>query len=233
MNRLQKTGSLAAFGLGALFVAYLLLLMLVLPARGAGPGTLNDPTIGLAFVTTSPLPVVIDCIYLGMATAFLLITCALYERLGSLTPGLMQLSAATGVMGSVLFLSYGMINFVGNPVVIHTAVYDAVMGHTLYLALRTVGNGLNAAALFAAGWSILLAGWAARDSARFTPSLSNLLMLAGVTLMGSFALLPIGLLGLLLGPVWSIWLGIALRVPNFPLANVRQPSVSTFNVMQS
>ena len=33
---------------------------------------------------------------------------------------------------------------------------------------------------------------------------------AGVAMIVSFVLLPIGLLGVLLAPVWSIWLGITL-----------------------
>jgi len=232
MNHLQKAGSIAAFGLGALFITYLLLLMFVLPAHRVGPGTLNDPVIGLAFVTTSYLPTLIDFIYLGMAATFLLLVFALHERLGSIAPGVMRISAAAGVIASGLFLSYGMINFIGNPVAVHTAIYDVVMGKTLYLVLRTVANGLNAAALFAAGWSILLAGWTARNSRQLTNLLSNLLMGAGVILIGSFVLLPVGLLGVLLAPVWSIWLGIALRATNFPLAKVKQSTLSWFDAVQ-
>jgi hypothetical protein len=111
MNHLQKAGGMAALGLGLLFIGYMGLLLIVLPALGVGPGTLNDPANGLPFVATSSLPVVIDFIYMGIAAAFVLITLALHERLSAVAPGAMQVSAAAGMIASVLFLSYGMINF--------------------------------------------------------------------------------------------------------------------------
>jgi hypothetical protein len=74
--------------------------------------------------------------------------------------------------------------------------------------MRTVTNGLNAAALFAGGWAILLAGWAARDARQLPAQLRYLIIGAGLAMMVSFVLLPVGLLAVLLAPMWSIWLGV-------------------------
>ena len=220
MSNLQKIGSIAAIGLGVLFVCYMGLLLVILPTQGYGPHTLNDPANGISFLATSGLPVLIDFIYMGMAVAFLLIALALYERFGAVAPSVMPISLAAGLMASVLFLGYAMINFVGGSVAVNTHQHDALLGSALYLALRAVTNGLNAAALFAAGWSILLAGWAAHESGQLATSLSKLLIAAGATLISSFVLLPIGLFGVLLGPVWSIWLGIALSDAHAQRANI-------------
>jgi hypothetical protein len=209
VSNLQKMGSLAAIGLGVLFVGYMGLLLIVLPAQGYGPGTLNNPANGISFLATSNLPRLIDFIYMGIAVAFLLISLALYEQLGAVAPSLMQISVAAGLIASVLFLGYAMINFVGSSVAVSTHQHDALIGSTLYLALRTVANGLNAAALFAGGWAILLAGWAARDSRQLPAILSYLMIGAGLAMMVSFVLLPVGLLAVLLAPVWSIWLGVS------------------------
>jgi len=219
VNNLQKAGGVASIGLGMLFISYMMLLFIVLPAQGFGPGTLNDPEHGISFLATSILPMLIDFIYIGMSVAFVLIALALYERLRSVAPDVMQISTTAGLIASVLFLGYAMINFVGSPVAVSIYGRDAITGSTLYLALRTMANGLNAAALFASGWSILLAGWSAHGSGQWSNLLSYLMIGAGLAMMISFVLLPVGLLGVILAPVWSIWLGlIFLHNPQNTLA---------------
>ena len=50
----------------------------------------------------------------------------------------------------------------------------------------------------------------------------SLMILAGLSAGLSFLILPLGLIGLLLAPVWSLWLGVVmLRQPTF--AVVRRP----------
>jgi hypothetical protein len=88
--------------------------------------------------------------------------------------------------------------------------HDPAAGAAIYLTLRVVGNAANAGALFAAGWALALAGWAALRSNDLPKALGFLMLGAGAAMMWSFVLLPIGLLGILLAPVWSIWLGVAL-----------------------
>jgi hypothetical protein len=210
MNKLQKTGAVASMLLGTLFIGYIVLLAVVLPAQGLGPGTLNNPVTGIPFVAASALPLVIDGIYLGIAATFLLITLALYDRLRSDAAVRMQISAVAGLLASGLFLLYAMINLVGNPAAVSLYQHDPSAGGVVYVALRAAANAMNAGALFAAGWALLLAGWSARSAHRLPQVLSYLMIGAGVAMMVSFALLPVGLLGVLLAPVWSIWLGMTL-----------------------
>ena len=210
MNSFRKLGAIASLMLGVLFLGYIGLLAVVLPAQGLGPGTLNNPATGIPFVEASALPLVIDGIYIGIAAVFLLLTLALFDRLRAGAPVMMPISAATGLLASGLFLIYAMINLVGNPIAVSTYQHDTVAGGVIYVTLRATANAINAGALFAAGWALLLAGWSAY-SARSLPQLLSYLMIgAGVAMMVSFVLLPIGLLGVLLAPVWGIWLGITL-----------------------
>jgi hypothetical protein len=210
MNNLQKTGAMASLLLGALFIGYIALLAVVLPAQGLGPGTLNNPATGIPFVAASVLPLAIDGIYIGIAAVFLLLTLALCDRLRSSAPIMMPISAAAGLIASGLFLIYAMINIVGNPIAVSMYQHDTVAGGVIYVTLRATANAMNAGALFAAGWALLLAGWSAQG-ARSLPQLLNYLMIgAGVAMIVSFVLLPIGLLGVLIAPVWSIWLGMTL-----------------------
>jgi hypothetical protein len=209
VSNLQKMGSFASIGLGLLFIGYIVLLLVIMPAQGVGPGTLNDPINGISFLATSGLPMLIDFIYMGIAVAILLITLSLYERLRAVAPVVMQISAAAGVIATVLFLGYAMINFVGSPVAVSVYEHDTATGGALYLTLRVIANGLNAAALFASGWAILLAGWSALGSRQLPMYLSYLMIGAGAAMVASFVLLPVGLLAVVLAPVWSIWLGVS------------------------
>src|SRR5437867_5573978 len=115
MNSFRKIGGIASIALGVLFLGYIVLLAVVLPAQGLGPGTLNNPATGIPFVAASVLPLAIDGIYIGIAAVFLLLTLALYDRLRSAAPALMQISVVTGILASGLFLLCAMINLVGNP----------------------------------------------------------------------------------------------------------------------
>jgi hypothetical protein len=210
MNNLQKTGALASMLLGLLFIGYIALLTIVLPAQGLGPGTLNSPATGIPFVATSILPLMIDATYIGIAVTFLLLTLALCDRLRSAAPALMQISVVTGVLASGLFLLYAMINLVGNPIAVDMYQHDSAAGGVIYVTLRATANAFNASALFAAGWALLLAGWSGRTTNVLPNVLGYLMIGAGLAMIVSFVLLPVGLLGVLLAPVWSIWLGITL-----------------------
>src|SRR5687767_916709 len=79
MNRFRSIGGIAALALSALFIGLVVVLALVLPAQGFGPGTLNDPAQGLVLVRTSFVPVLIDGIYLGVALALPLTLLALAD----------------------------------------------------------------------------------------------------------------------------------------------------------
>jgi hypothetical protein len=210
MNNLQKTGAVASMLLGVLFIGYIALLTIVLPAQGLGPGTLNSPATGIPFVAVSVLPLVIDGIYIGIALVFLLLTLALHDRLRSDAPAMMPISAATGLIASGLFLIYAMINIVGNPIAVSMYQHDTVAGGIIYVTLRATANAINAGALFAAGWALLLAGWSGRATKALPNVLGYLMVGGGLAMIVSFVLLPVGLLGVLLVPVWSIWLGLTL-----------------------
>jgi hypothetical protein len=88
--------------------------------------------------------------------------------------------------------------------------HDSAAGGVIYVTLRATANAFNAGALFAAGWALLLAGWAGRATNVLPTILGYLMIGAGLAMIVSFVLLPVGLLGVLLAPVWIIWLGMAL-----------------------
>ena len=72
-----------------------------------------------------------------------------------------------------------------------------------------VADGLLTAAIFASGWFVFLASWAALRGG-LPKILSYLGLLFGAVSILAFAIPPFILIGVLLGIVWGIWLGIVL-----------------------
>jgi hypothetical protein len=210
MKQRQTVGGIAALCLSTLFIGLLLLLAVVLPGQGYGPHLLDDPATGIRFVATSWLPVVLALIYIGNALAFVPLTLALAHRFRAAAPAVVQVIVAAGLIASGSWLAYGMISMISIPVVVSTYQHDAAGGGAIYLALRLTTNGMNAGAIFAAGWTISLVGWTALRVHGLPKLLSMLMLLAGILMILSFALLSVGLIGVLLAPVWSAWLGCAL-----------------------
>ena len=210
MKQLQTTGGIAALCLSGLFVGLLFLLAVMLPGQGLGPHTLDDPATGIPFVATSSLPVMIALIYIGNALVFVPIMLALYQRLRAAAPAVMQVVVVAGLIASGLFLAYGMINLVGAPTVVSAYQHDAARGGAVYLALRLTANAMSAGALFACGWAISLVSWTALRGGGLPKLLSSIMLLAGISMILSFALLSVGLIGVLFAPVWSAWLGFVL-----------------------
>jgi hypothetical protein len=64
------------------------------------------------------------------------------------------------------------------------------VGSAVYVALRLLGNAVNAGALFAAGLAILLSDWAALRAGKLPAALCYLMLLAGLATALSFAMLP-------------------------------------------
>jgi hypothetical protein len=228
MYTAQKAGGGAAIALSSLFIALLILLIAVLPSQGFGPGALSDPAVGIPFLEYSILPSVIDFIYIGCAVVLVPILLGLYQRFHSNHVVVMSLAFTAGAIASSLFLAYGMINFIGAPYSVSAYHQNAAVGATLYLTLRTIANAMNAAALFATGWAVVLSGWAIRQTRTTSQALAYLMLLAGGATLISFAFLPIGLLGILLAPIWSLWVGIVLlRMPSSSLMTpVTTPTAS-------
>lgn len=208
--QMRTVGSVGALVFGLLFVVLIVLLAVVLPGQGLGPGTLYAPASGVPFIENSSLPALIAFIYIGISVGIVLIVFALYERLSAANPALMLLVAAASVVASSLFLGYAMIDLTGNPHVVSAYRDDPILGGAVYVALRTAGNALNAGALFATGLAIGFVGWVARSTNRLPKPLSYLLIVAGAATTLSFIVLPLGLVAVLLAPIWSIWLGVLL-----------------------
>jgi len=221
MNTILKIGGIAAITLGGFFVLLVLVLM-YLPSIGLGPGTLNDPKIGVGFMESSAIPSWIALLYLGIGIATMIALSASARTFSVNDSALADWATLTAAVAGTLFISYAMSDLVALPYAVTAFHTDPVLGGAAYVAIRAVGHCLSAGGLFATGLGVAILGLAGLRGGVFPKALSLLMILAGLSAGLSFLILPLGLIGLLLAPVWSLWLGVVmLRQPTF--AVVRRP----------
>jgi hypothetical protein len=145
---------------------------------------------------------------------------ALYNQMHREHGVVMPIALVAGAIASALLLAYGMMNFISAPSIVAAYEQNPTVGGTIYLTQRISANAMSAAALFAMGWAIMLTGWAMCTRGTMPRLLAYLMLFAGGATLMSFVILPIGLLGLLLAPVWSLWVGIALLYDRNAAMNV-------------
>jgi hypothetical protein len=209
MKTIQKIGGFASLAFGLSFTV-LLILLITIASQGYVPGSGNNPGKALEFAGSSIIPYIIYLLYMLLALLIVLIIMALADRLKDRAPVQMQLAMIAASATGIFFLVYAMLGYVGEPILIGVYQQDASLGATAYLAMRVVSNALNSSAIFAAGWAILLTGWAAIRTVDFPKALASLLLLAGGLSVCAFLIPIFSLIAPLLYVIWSVWLGVFL-----------------------
>lgn len=220
MKDVQKFGGIGALLQAGFFAALLVLDLFVLP----GPSTLNEPAKALPFAATSPLLSILSLIYIPLFFGIILVALALYDRLQADSPGLVRFATVAGLIGAVLFVARGMIGFTGLAQLTHEYVQNPAGAGGAYLALRFVVSGLNVAAVFAVGWTILLASWAALQTGKLSRALNYVGLLAGAVGILSSVIPYGGLIGSGITLVWSVWLAVMLLVPQLERREAAVPA---------
>jgi hypothetical protein len=208
MKGLQKIGAVGALLLGVSFVLLILGDAVIQPSLGLNsPADLLNPAKVFPLVSTLRFVFAVPILF-GVATS--LTALALDERLQGRAPALMRISTASGLAAAVLFLAAGIFSFVGLPEL--AGVYaenPASVTPAVFAVADTVATGLLTAAIFASGWWVLLASWAALQGG--LPKVLNYLgLLFGAVSILAFVIPPFAAVGGFVGLVWAFWTGIAL-----------------------
>jgi hypothetical protein len=208
MRGLQKVGALGALLFALSFVLLIVSNAVIQPSLGiTEPADGINPAKVLPVVSTLRLVFAIPILF---AVAVSLTTLALDERLQERAPAQMRIATASGLAGAVLFLGTGMFAFVALPELASIYAQNAAGVTIADLALADgVDTGLLTAAIFASGWWVLLASWAALPEGLPKP-LNYLGLLFGAVSILAFAIPPLSILGAFVGIVWALWLGIVL-----------------------
>ncbi len=215
MISLQRTAGAVALLQAAAFLATGVFGVAVLPTLGiSGSEAFRDPARVLP-VGNSPLLWLSHLPNVVFSLTLVMLALAFADRLHGQTPMLTRLSVAAAVIASAAFLVLGIVRMVGIPELARLSAEGQAAAGPAYLALNIVTHGFQIAGIFAWGWWALLASWAALRSAELPRLLGYLGLLWGVIGILAFAVAPFSLIGVLIGLVWSVWLGVVL---------VRQPA---------
>jgi hypothetical protein len=203
--RLQKLGGYASIGLAVQFLVSLGFFVFVLPKLGlASPNDFGDPVKGLAALAASPATfLMLNVVNASFSVTALLLALALRERLRD-APNRMRLAVIAASIAGALFLAGGVVPIVGLPSIASANDVSA------YRALTGIASGLVLAGTSAAGWVLVLSGWAALSTGKLPRALGLILILGGVVEILEFAVPLFLILDPFLGTVWSLWLGVTL-----------------------
>ena len=210
MNNLQKMGGFSALMEGIFYLLGMVFFLLVVDYT-----SIDDPLEKVALlVENQAIIYILDFfIYVVFGILLVVLAIALYERLKTSSPALMQVATAFGIIWAGLVIASGMTANIGTAVVVELYSNDPAQAATVWQAIEAVTNGIGGGNEIIGGLWTLLVSWAALRSGDFSRVMNYLGLVVGVAGIASTipALGEIG--GMIFGLgqlVWFIWLGIAM-----------------------
>lgn len=211
MKALQKMGGLAALYEAVAYVVAIIGYLLVVGDVGV-----VDPVQKVALlVDNQAITYILNLFtYIVFGVFLVVLALAIYQRLKTDSPALVQVATAIGLIWACVVIASGMVANVGMDAVVDLYDQDPAQAATVWLAIDSVAMGLGGAGgeILGGIW-ILLASWAALQAGEFPKALNYLGAAIGV--MGLISVVPVlgELRGLIFGLgqiVWFVWLGIVI-----------------------
>ena len=210
MKNLQKMGGIAALYLTAAYIVGLVGFLTVVDVSGVA-----DPVEQVALMADNQafLYILYLIVYVIWAVFLVVLALALYERLKTGSPAIVQIATVFGLIWAAVIMVAGMIYLTGMGNVVDLYGKDPVQAGTVWLAIDSVFEGLGGSNEVLGGIWILLISWAALRVGEFPKALNYLGAAIGVA--GIVSVVPalaeyfiyIFALGQI---VWFIWLGIVM-----------------------
>ncbi len=211
MKTLQKFGGFAALYMAVAHLMGIVIFLVVLDYL-----SITDPAQKVALTVNNQMIVFATnlLMYVFFGFALIVLSLALYERLKSGAPTLMQVATAVGITWAGSLIASGMVANAGLAAIAPLYPQDPAQAAVTWQGIETVANGLgNANGEILGGVWVLLLSLAALRTGELSRSL-NIIGL-GVGAVGIISLIP-GLTNSLIGVfglgqiLWLIWLGIVL-----------------------
>jgi hypothetical protein len=159
---LRKLGSYGAFLQALAYLTLMILYMAIYPSEGFKEEMATDPNqmlaFGLAHVPLLKLQFLVD---VGFAMGLTVLTLALFRRFRGRHIDTALLILGTGIISSVLFLVAGIVGIVTIDQVVQLSNGQVTQS---LIAISGVQGGLEVAAVFASGWSMLFVAYAGIQS---------------------------------------------------------------------
>lgn len=210
MKTLQKSGGIAALYMAISHLIGIVIFLVVLNylsiADPAQKVALNVEKRTVIFSTNLLM-------YVFFGFALIVLALALYDRMKSGAPVLMQVATAMGIIWAGSLIASGMVANAGLNTVVALYAKDPAQAVSAFQSIEAMANGLgNANGEILGGMWTLLVSLAALRTGGFPKGLNILGALVGA--VGILTIIPAlndmtGLFGL--GQIiWFVWLGIAL-----------------------
>ena len=211
MKTLQKFGGFAALYAGIAYIVGMIGFLLVV-------GWPEDPVqqVNVLVNNQSAQHMLYLIVYQIWAVVLVVLTLALYERFKTISPAMVQIVTAIGIIWATLVIASGMIFNIGMETVVNLYGKDPAQATTVWLVIESVTNGIGGGNEIVGGLWMLLISWVALQAGGFPKALNYLGVVVGAA--GILSALPaLGDVGLIFGLVqivWFIWLGIVLLRSN-------------------
>ena len=211
MKTLQKIGGFAALYAGIAYIVGMIGFLLVV-------GWPEDPAqqVNVLVNNQSAQHMLYLIVYQIWAVVLVVLTLALYERFKTISPAMVQIVTAIGIIWATLVIASGMIFNIGMETVVNLYGKDPAQATTVWLVIESVTNGIGGGNEIVGGLWMLLISWVALQAGGFPKALNYLGVVVGAA--GILSALPaLGDVGLIFGLVqivWFIWLGIVLLRSN-------------------
>lgn len=210
MNTLQKSGGLAALFMAVSHLIGILIFLVALDYL-----SITDPAQKVALNVEKQTVIFLTnlLMYVFFGFALIVLSLALYDRIRSSAPALMQVASALGIIWAGSLIASGMVANAGLATVVALYAKDPSQAALVFQGLEAVANGLgNANGEILGGSWTLLVSLAVLRSDRLPKALNILGLFVGV--IGMITIIPAladftGIFGM--GQIlWFTWLGIVL-----------------------
>ena len=176
-KNLQFYGGIAALVVALAYIVGIILFVTVLKPNGP----LNSVE-EIAFLMEKEAIMYITMLFIYVIAGFALVVLvqALYDRLKTHSPALMQTTAVFGFFWASIVIAAGMIFIIGMDTVINLFDKDPTQAVTVWAAIGIVFNGLGGGTEIVGGVWTLLISWTALKTGQFPKALNYLGLVVGV-----------------------------------------------------
>jgi len=214
MKTLQKFGGFAALYLAIAYLIGIVLFLVVLDYP-----SITDPAQKVALLIEKQMVIFSTnlLMYVFFGVFLIVLSLALYDRLKSGAPAIMQVATAIGIIWAGSLIASGMVSNAGISPVIALYAKDPAQAALTWQVIESVASGLgNGNGEILGGLLTLLVSLAALRTGGLPRGLNILGLLVGA--VGIITILPgltdlVGVFGLS-QIIWFVWLGIVLLRSN-------------------
>ena len=206
--KLQKIAGISSIATSIIVLINILLVGLELPRLGiVHPSIWNNTAKVLEAMSLSPISFFgLSFIEILFGIAYIFIVMGIKERMQDSAPNFIQVIIIATAVTCALWTAAGSIGIYGWPSIVHTKNTSALnIAIVMFYSLLFAGDS-------AAGWVLLLIGWAGLKTGGLPKAVCYLTLLKAIQMIFEIVAQPwlLAGMGLLLGVIFYPWLGIVL-----------------------